>query len=386
MRIALINNFERTTGIGKYTVALFKLLNANGIDATLISLNPFDTTGLRGNVVVLNDGSKTPFNTFKNYFINPHRIAPDFDLYHITNEQIGIFAKYNKPSVVTFLDTFLTGPGSEFAAGLGSRPRFFAKKLSWSKPYHYFLNRSRLASCYADAIICDSEFTKRNVVANLPRLPREMETIFGLTSDLMPREKGVERRRLNLPMDANIILTVGGDSNLVKNLPVSLTAFSKVLKSENECFLLIVGRIGYQTKRLIADLKLETKVIILPHVTEEVLASAYNASDVLLFPVLYAGFGLPVVEAFASGCPVVASNAGSIPEIAGNAACLNDPGDVEGLANSLISVLSNKYFRETLILRGLKVVEKYSINEWAKATVRLYERVIYGKARSIGNI
>jgi len=81
------------------------LMKQRKVEPTLILLNPTDTEGLMGNIIFINKHARR-INLLKNYLINPHRIPKGFDLYHITNEWIGLYAKYNKPSIVTFHDPF----------------------------------------------------------------------------------------------------------------------------------------------------------------------------------------------------------------------------------------------------------------------------------------
>jgi glycosyltransferase involved in cell wall biosynthesis len=158
IKVVLIDNFPLASGLGRYTHTLFNyLMKQREVEPTLILLNPTDTKGLRGKIIFINKRTRR-INVFKNYLINPIKIPKGFDLYHITNEWIGIYAKYNKPSVVTFHDPFDEGPGSEFAKRLPSAPRWFSKKFEWSKLYHFFANRSKKVSKHADAIICVSNF------------------------------------------------------------------------------------------------------------------------------------------------------------------------------------------------------------------------------------
>jgi glycosyltransferase involved in cell wall biosynthesis len=89
------------------------------------------------------------------------------------------------------------------------------------------------------------------------------------------------------------------------------------------------------------------------HVAESLLPALYRGATALLFPSLYEGFGLPVVEAFACGLPVITSNTTSLPEVAGKAALLVDPLSVDDMAQAITRVVTDQILRATLRERGL---------------------------------
>jgi len=92
----------------------------------------------------------------------------------------------------------------------------------------------------------------------------------------------------------------------------------------------------------------------------------YNLAKTYVYPSLYEGFGLPVLEAMQCGCPVVASNATSIPEVAGNAAILVNPLDKKEISDAIYRVLTDIQLREKLISSGYKQTQKFSWDKCAK--------------------
>ena len=112
----------------------------------------------------------------------------------------------------------------------------------------------------------------------------------------------------------------------------------------------------------------------LGYLPEETLAVLYRLSGVFVFPSLYEGFGLPPLEAMASGTPVVTSNVSSLPEVAGDAAVLVDPYDPEALADAMMRVLTDEKLRKDLRRRGLERAKQFS---WEQSVRRVRE--IYGK-------
>jgi glycosyltransferase involved in cell wall biosynthesis len=112
-------------------------------------------------------------------------------------------------------------------------------------------------------------------------------------------------------------------------------------------------------------------------VSAEHLASLYRRAACLVFPSLYEGFGLPVLEAMACGCPVAASNAGAIPEVAGDAAVLFDPLDVEAMAAAMLEVDGR---REELRERGLARAARYTWDESARGHDEVYAAALASHA------
>lgn len=112
------------------------------------------------------------------------------------------------------------------------------------------------------------------------------------------------------------------------------------------------------------------------YVSKDELAAYYHSADALLFPSFHEGFGIPIVEAMASGCPVVTSTAFSMPEIAGDAALLVDPYNVESLISVTHRLLTNRSLREEMIELGLQRARRFSWNRCADETVAVYRDVL----------
>jgi glycosyltransferase involved in cell wall biosynthesis len=105
-------------------------------------------------------------------------------------------------------------------------------------------------------------------------------------------------------------------------------------------------------------------------VDEDDLPKIYNLADLLLFPSLYEGFGLPILEAQACGCPVLTSSVTSCPEVAGNGAHIVDPYSIDEIREGTLKILKDNIYKEQLIQKGLENVKKFS---WEKTANKILE-------------
>ncbi|MCX7856226.1 MAG: glycosyltransferase family 4 protein, partial [Anaerolineae bacterium] len=129
---------------------------------------------------------------------------------------------------------------------------------------------------------------------------------------------------------------------------------------------------------LIRRLDLGGRVLLRGYVPRGEVAGLYHRALALVFPSLYEGFGLPVLEAQACGTPVLTSSVSALPEAAGDGALLVDPYDVEAIAEGLHRLLTDKTLRETLRERGREHAARFSWPRTAAETVAVYQEVIAG--------
>jgi glycosyltransferase involved in cell wall biosynthesis len=164
-------------------------------------------------------------------------------------------------------------------------------------------------------------------------------------------------------------LFVGGTEKR-KNLSLALEAF----KAFDGYELRVVGQ---NTPSAVHDARQEQSgVRWLGYVEEQQLAQLYRDASALVFPSRYEGFGLPVLEAMARRTPVIAADASSIPEVARGAAILVDPDDAEALRDAMRRVAAEPALSAQMIKRGVEVVQSFSWDDTAAATVAAYEELL----------
>jgi glycosyltransferase involved in cell wall biosynthesis len=155
-----------------------------------------------------------------------------------------------------------------------------------------------------------------------------------------------------------------------------LVAIEALSLADSELRLVLVGPdkgAAGEARRAVARLGLNGRVEFTGHVEKPALAALYRGAQALVFPSRYEGFGLPVLEAMASGTPVVATPAGAIPEVSGDAAVLVDPGDPVALAGGIERALAD---RDRLVRAGLERARLYSWTETARQTLAVYRGLL----------
>lgn len=152
---------------------------------------------------------------------------------------------------------------------------------------------------------------------------------------------------------------------LAKNEDLTLVVVCKLITQEEKDWM-----------KQLKDLGIENRVILTNFIPDEDLPIFYNLAEVLLFPSLYEGLGLPVLEAFACGCPVVTSNVSSLPEVGGDACLYVNPKSVQEIVQAMVEVLGNASLRVQMIKKGFAQVKKFSWTHAAQQTLRVYQDVL----------
>jgi len=223
-----------------------------------------------------------------------------------------------------------------------------------------------------DQVITVSEHSRRDVLAHVPLRPDQVSvTPLGLDAE---RFRPAAKRHEGRPY----VFCVAG-SDPTKNVGVLVEAFA-TLPSEvrNRFDLILAGDVCKREdiRAAIARRGLGAQAKLVGLLSDAALVTYYQQATVFVFPSLYEGFGLPVLEAMGCGCPVICSNASSLPEVAGEAAVLVDPRRADQLAQELGRVLESAELQLSLRERALARAKEFVWERTARQTVAVYERTI----------
>lgn len=167
-----------------------------------------------------------------------------------------------------------------------------------------------------------------------------------------------------------------------KNLNRLVDAFSALASAYPDHSLVIAGKKGWMYEDLFAlirDKGLDKKVLFPGYISEEDKPYLIRGAEVFVYPSLYEGFGIPVLEALACGTPTITSNVSSMPEVAGDAALLVDPTNTEELTLALSRLLADKALRDDLIVKSIAQAEKFSWKKTAAETYTVYLEAVWHK-------
>ena len=234
----------------------------------------------------------------------------------------------------------------------------------------------------AAAILTVSEHSRGDIEAWFPEVKgRVAVSPNGISNDFrpVPPARGWPLINQWLPPRSRFALIVG-QGTPYKNHAGALRAFVEALADDPDTYFVMVrrlhGRGDAELKELMADPRLNSRVIPLNYVSFEQLQALYSLATAFLFPSLYEGFGLPALEAMACGTAVVASDRGAPAEVCGDGAVLVDPDDTDQMAHALRRLFYDDEYRHQVEARGLRRAGSFRWENTAREALNLYRRVL----------
>jgi len=244
--------------------------------------------------------------------------------------------------------------------------RHSGKQIEWKKQA---IERS-------DAIICVSHSTLEDLSHFYPSAVAKARVIH-LADELSntSNERGPDPEIATCRESDNYFLYVGGRENY-KNFSALLKSFRIVVAANSELRMVCVGSAFTDVEQsLIAELHLSENVENLGRVSDARLVELYEQSIAFVYPSLYEGFGIPLLEAMGCDTVVLASNRSSFPEVIGDAGILFDPTDEQDMASAMLTVADNSDLRRELQAKGKAQHAKFSWERVAESTADVYRRV-----------
>ena len=354
------------TGLGKYCYHLLRaiaedkrhcfrltILHQRNLPKSHILFSIIDKrmTFLPSGIPVL--GPKRDFLVY----VALRRKINQYDLYHCLSSYLPAYG-IKIPTVVTIHDLKYV---------------IFPELLSdWLKA-KYYLWIVKMSARKSTKIIAVSTATKSDLLA-LGASPEKISVIHEAST--ISSKSSASTSATPYPTDKPFFLYVG-DSRPHKNISRILSAYRSMMQKMGEnspSFVFVGSNVGSTYSKHVKGL--ENRIFFMPPVNDETLAHLYRNATALVYPSLYEGFGLPLLEAMSLGTPVITSNRSAMLEVAGNAAILVDPLDTNQIRDAMVQIATNKEVADRLRKFGLNRAQSFSWERTAQETLRLYRTIL----------
>ncbi|HEY9206283.1 MAG TPA: glycosyltransferase family 1 protein [Candidatus Methanoperedens sp.] len=363
--------FQRYGGISRYFYELITRLSAReDVDITLFQgfhINEYRLSKYKHNLESYwgyNWKYRIPDAKYMSYiftianrflFDNIYMRSSNFDIYHPTYYMKGLKYDRNTPIVITVYDMIHELYPDQFR---DSGTVIEAKKKA--------LNM-------ADAIIAISENTKKDLIEIYHVAENKIKVVY-LANSLQPSNYfSIDELSMKYGLKSPYMLYIG-ERNGYKNFKILLESYLDHFSDRLDLVCFGGGKFNDDELKTINSVKSRRKIIQLKG-DDKLLASLYKHAFCLVYPSLYEGFGIPLLEAMSMGCPVIASKASSIPEVVGNAGILFDPHSKDELIGAIES-LSNESRRNKLFKLGFEREKEFNWDRTANETLSIYESIL----------
>ena len=276
----------------------------------------------------------------------------DYDIFHPT-----YYNKYflksigDKPFVLTIHDMI-----HEIYAG-----KYFDQNDST-------IIQKRILAKKANKIIAISKNTKSDIIKFYDIPEEKIKVIYHGYSNIAKENYK--------PLISNQYILYVGSRNGYKNFKLFLKSISDILLKNEQLILFCAGGGKFNESELDLINKLNiNNSIIQKNVSDKELASLYSNAKAFIYPSLYEGFGIPILEAFNFGCPAIISDKSSFPEVAGEAVEYFNPTELNSIKNSIEKVVFNEYIRSEMIQKGYERLKKFNWKKTALETLKIYKNL-----------
>lgn len=283
------------------------------------------------------------------YYMNVRLQQKKFDIFHPTYYAFHGNISHKIPMVLTVHDMI----HERYATQVDPTGRWNSLK--------------KTAITRAALILCDSEYTRQDLLFYYPEVERKTVVIY-LAAEI---KKDDMERSFVTPTKPYYMYV--GSRAVYKNFTGLLTAFANVISTYSDIELCVIGQpFTNEEKQLISRYHLEKNVRVYLEINDEHLSTLYKGCLGLIYPSFYEGFGIPLLEAMECGTVVIASNVSSIPEIVQNAGVLFDPMSLDELADILLTFVKNPDERDSYIAKGYIRAKDFSWQKTTDQTVEAY--------------
>jgi glycosyltransferase involved in cell wall biosynthesis len=329
----------------KYKISLKNTRNEYIKELPDIQINKLLKINFRGKWRLLNIQNK--INSIINIRQN------DFDIYHQTHYDPYAFKYLSsiKKSVTTIYDMNF----------------FVIPEIYKDYPCPWLFKWQEESAKSADKIIAVSKNTKNNLMSIWKIPDKKIDVIYLGIENINLDDYDLSRK-----YEKPYLLFVG-TRLLYKNFENYLKAFKLILEKNNDLLLVCTGySFTKDEKHLLEELHLDNKVDIIS-ADERTMVNLYRNAELFVYPSLYEGFGIPLLEAMSCQCPIICSNTSCFPEISGDAAFYFDPYSLENMVEATLEVLNNSSLKQKLVENGLERIKEFSWKTCADKHAALYK-------------
>jgi glycosyltransferase involved in cell wall biosynthesis len=392
--ISTLLNQGKDIGAGRYIINLVKnLFDIDREDAFVLTgryytddyLSVIDELKEHYNKLHVSD------ETNKSERINPLNKI-DFRIFKTTKKNLDVWNNLRFPAIEIkgFKADILHCPDFLIPPTLNKKIILTIYDLAFMRFPHFnfdwfikkYTREVRRNATIARKIITSSKSTKNDVFEFLNVKKENIEVIYGAAEKSFKKIKEDEldyKLLEKLKIKNKFILSVGTIEPR-KNYVTLIRAYNflKYNYSDFRWRLVIVGRTGWLSEEAYKEYEnspYKDDIIFVGRISDKELIQIYNLAEIFVYPSIFEGFGLPVVEALQCGLPVLASNTSSIPEIIENKELLFNPADEEDIARKIFKVLKDERLRKELREKAIKIAEKFSWKKSAGKTLKIYKKI-----------
>ena len=363
---------DHPTGVGIYSINVINNLSRLYSNDKIKKLTVFTpvraaldnsvcTIKIPGLVKSSRYGKLAAFSRFIwNTFYYPYQVR-DFDLL-VSPTTHGSFISSNQ--VITIHDLI-----SLRYKNISAHQRFYFKYF-----LPFLISRAKL-------IIAVSETTKKDIVTFLKCPEEKIKVVFNGYDHINYFTIEGNRHVIERAYGVKKYLLAIGPTYPHKNFETLIQAYKELDDSVRIQFPLVIagGKKEYVNalKLLVKQLDLEINIRFIGYVPIDLMPALYREAEVFIFPSLYEGFGIPLLEAMACGCPVITSNTSSMPEVCGDAALYFDPLDRDSLKKRIMNLTEDRKLWNEMRKRGLEQVKKFSWQRTAQQLKSVIENIIH---------
>jgi glycosyltransferase involved in cell wall biosynthesis len=372
------------SGIGNYTLNQFKRLIELSSEHNFFYFNVIEESSLT-DIIAGKNFNKKYYYSGKDNFLRKY----NGEYKELMGSIVKNFIKENKIDVFYITAPFLTS--SDIGYNVLYEKKWFKdvvvvatvydiipyimrdKYLASKEAYNWYMSCIDMIR-WTDRQLVISNSVKNDMVKYLEFNPNKIDIIYGGVSNKYHKILVTEKEKSEIFSKFGIkskfmMCSVSADQR--KNTEGIIQAYSLLpIDIKNSYQLVIVGRVDnvQKYKAMLDKLEINEQVILTEYVTDEEIILLYNLAEIMIFPSLYEGFGLPIVEAWACETPVLASNNSSLGEITGDAGVLFDPCSKTDMARGIVEILTKTNLNE-LIERGKKRLSKFTWDNVASLTL-----------------